>query len=168
MAKTAPPDWVFQTLAALTAAQILQFDLTVEEFTERGGAVLADMYPHDDTLPADLWTLAVDMLHMLSVAEADDAPQLLRAFAEHTVLTTPGGAPRRLKRLFGTVIDAEERSRYRVEESARVLRQYAFAVSNGVRPACNDDFPCHSPPELAPLLEDFLRATHWFDEADAS
>lgn len=162
MPKIAPPDWVFHTLGALTAAQVLQVDLSVDDFTGQASAALADIYPLDEALAADLWTLAVDMLEVLVVAEVDDAPQLCRAFAERCVMTVPGGGPRRFKRFFGSVIDAEEKSRFRVEEGGRALRQFIFAVSNGVRPVCSDDFPCENPPEIASLLGDFLRATYWF------
>ena len=167
MAKIAPPDWIFHTLAALTAAQMLRADLAMDDFSEHAGAVLAKTYPGDAELVVEVWALAVDMLHVLSDAEVDDAPDLLCAFAEHCLLKMPNGHARRLKRLFGSVLDAEEKSRYRVEEGARVLRHFTFAVSNGVRPVCNDDFPRQSPPELAPLLDDFLLATHWFADEPA-
>ncbi len=168
MPKIAPPDWIFHTLAALTAVRFIESESSLDELLELARPVLAEQYAEDATLMDDVARLCVDVLGILAELEMEDAPSLLNAFSWRVATCNEDGSPRKLRRMFGSVLDPQERAVFRVEEGMRAFRVFCFKVKNGQAPDADAPFSADRLGDAAPLFERYMLAVGFTAPGDES
>lgn len=120
------PEWLFSAVVALVAHRYLTSNLGLEAFAARYADALAEHYA--PIPPEMIATAAEGCLRHLSDAEADNAPEVLEAFAYNRILSDGHGNPRRLKRLFGSELDGAKTAEYSAERTAREFKPLIYML----------------------------------------
>jgi hypothetical protein len=120
------PEWLFAAIAALVARRYLTSTLGIEAFAARYAERLGRQYA---AIPAEMIVAAAEaMLRHLSDAEAENADQVLHAYAHLRICTDGQGNPRKLRKLFGSELDGTKQPEYSSERTARDFKPFIYML----------------------------------------
>jgi hypothetical protein len=120
------PEWVFSAVVALVAQRYLLGNLPLGAFARKFAQILAERYAPVE--PDEIEAAAEGCLRVLVEANADDALGPLNAFAHHKITTDAVGAPRKIRRLFGSELDGTKTQEYSVERTVKEFKPFLYML----------------------------------------
>lgn len=120
------PDWLFSAIAALIAQRFLSSALGLDAYARRYAEVLAKYYAE---IPPEMLEYAAEgYLRHLSEAEADNAYDILDAFAFQRVCTDGQGNKRRMRRMFGSELEGKKVIEYGAEKAIKDFKPFIYML----------------------------------------
>jgi hypothetical protein len=120
------PEWVFSAVVALVAQRYLLANLSLSAFATKYAQVLGERFAPVE--PVEIESAAEGCLRVLVEANADDALGPLNSFAHQKIAIDAAGAPRKIRRLFGSELDGSKTQEYSAERTVKEFKPFLYML----------------------------------------